>query len=56
MIMQIKIYHSKESCFVRIMERKMESVSLHFNFYDCCSNYGDFNLEKATTLVLSRQL
>lgn len=34
----------------------MESVLPHFNFYDCCSNDGDRNLEEGTTLVLPRQL
>lgn len=47
--MQIKIHHGKESCFVRVMKRKMESVLPHFNFCDCCSNYGGRNLEKGTT-------
>lgn len=34
----------------------MESVLPHFNFYDCCSNYGERNLEKGTMLVLPQQL
>lgn len=38
------------------MKRKMEGVLLQFNFYDCCSNYGDRNLEKGRTLVLLQQL